>query len=394
MRYTRSAKPTSTADLTWAGHRPPAGHLPSSGRRRSRRHVAVGAAGAALALLALTACQVRLSIGSGPAGQAGPARQARPSRTEAKVARAIDPRLVDVVSTLRYQDASAAGTGLVLTSWGEVVTNNHVIKGATSVQVTDVGSGRTYRATVIGYDEQDDVAVLRLHGASGLRAIRVRHEPSPRLGEVVVALGNAGGVGGTPAVAAGRITGLDESIIATDQAAGTDEHLSGLIRTDAAIRAGDSGGPLVSATGQVVGIDTAASSQFVFHEGSTEGFAIPIGRALAIARLIEAGRSSATIHIGPTGFLGVRVTNGRVPGNPGQTGARVASVIAGFPAARTGLMAGDVIVSLAGHPVSSPTGLANALELFHPGDRIALRWVDSEGRGHSATLVLARGPAA
>lgn len=331
-----------------------------------------------------------MSVGSSPVGP-GPTH---PSRSESKVARAIDPRLVDVVSTLRYQDASAAGTGIVLTSRGEVLTNNHVIKGATSVRVTDVGSGRTYRAKVVGYDEKDDVAVLRLYGASGLRAIRIRRSPGLRLGEKVIALGNAGGAGGTPAVAAGRITGLHESIIATDQAAGTAEHLSGLIRTNAGIRAGDSGGPLVSAAGQVVGIDTAASSQFVFKEGSTEGFAIPIGRALAIARLIEAGRSSATIHIGPTGFLGVHLTMGRVPGNPGQTGARIFSAIAGFPAARAGLSAGDVIVSVSGHPVSSPSGIAAVIELYHPGDPITLRWVDRSGQVHGALVVLVPGPAA
>jgi S1-C subfamily serine protease len=342
-------------------------------------------------LLALSACEVRLSMGPGPSDSTGPTRL---SHSESKVARAIDPRLVDVVSTLRYQDARAAGTGIVLTPRGEVLTNNHVIKGATSVRVIDVGSGRTYRATVVGYDEKDDVAVLRMHDASGLRAIRFRRAPRPRLGEKVIALGNAGGAGGIPAVAAGRITGLNESIIATDQAAGTSEHLSGLIRTNAGIRAGDSGGPLVSAAGQVVGVDTAASSQFVFHQGSTQGFAIPIGRALAIARMIEAGRSSATIHVGPTGFLGVHLTRGSVPGIPGQTGARIFGVIAGFPAARAGLAAGDVIVSVGGRPITSPSGIAAVLVLYHPGDLIGLRWVDRAGHGHAATLVLSPGPAA
>lgn len=355
--------------------------------RYSRRASAIGAA---FALLALTGCELRLSIGSGPAGQDG----LTPSRSESRVARAIKPRLVDVLSNLRYQSARAAGTGIVLTSWGEVLTNNHVIKGATSVRVTDVGSGRTYRATVVGYDEKDDVAVLRLHGASGLRAIRIRRTPKVRLGEKVIALGNAGGAGGTPAVAAGRITGLHESIIATDQAAGTSEHLSGLIRTDAGIRAGDSGGPLVSAAGQIVGMDTAASSQFAFQQGSTQGFAIPIGRALAIARQIEAGRSSATIHVGPTGFLGIHLTRSRVPGNPSQAGARITNVIAGFPAARAGLAGGDVIVSLAGRPVSSPTGLAAVIGLYHPGDPVTLRWVDPAGHGHDTTVILAPGPAA
>jgi S1-C subfamily serine protease len=344
------------------------------------------AVASAIALLALTACGLHISIGS--IGSAGP------SRSESKIARAIDPRLVDVVSVLRYQNARAAGTGIVLTSRGEVLTNNHVIRGATSIRVIDVGSGRSYRATVVGYDEKDDIAVLRLHGASGLKAVRIGRAPRARLGERVIAIGNAGGAGGTPSVAAGRITGLHVSIIANDQAAGTSEHLNGLIRTDAGIQAGDSGGPLVSASGQVVGVDTAASSLFSFQAGTAQGFAIPIGRALGIARQIEAGRGSATVHIGPTGFLGVHLEKARVPGSQGQTGAGVVSVIGGFPAAQAGLRPGDVIVSVAGSPVTSPSSIAAALVPHHPGDHIALRWVDRAGQSHTATVVLTPGPAA
>src|SRR5215470_16868702 len=139
------ASPMTPAPIAGSGHRP----SPIGPRRRGTGMIAVASV---IAPLALTACGLHISIGS--IGHAGP------SRSESKVARAIDPRLVDVVSVLRYQDASAAGTGIVLTSRGEVLTNNHVIRGATSIRVIDVGNGRSYRATVVGYDEKDDIAVL------------------------------------------------------------------------------------------------------------------------------------------------------------------------------------------------------------------------------------------
>jgi len=351
--------------------------------RRSRRAKGV-AAGALITLLAVTACSLRISIGS-----IGPVR---PDQMESKVARSTDPGLVDVVSILGYQEARAAGTGIVLTSSGEVLTNNHVIEGATSIRVTDIGNGRTYRATVVGYDATDDIAVLRLRRASGLEAIRLARFAPVRIGEQVIALGNAGGQGGTPAIAVGRVTGLHESIVAADQAASTSEHLSELIRTDAAIQAGDSGGPLVTASGRVIGIVTAASSGFLF-QGGAEGFAIPVGRALSIARQIEEGSSSATIHIGPTGFLGVHLARSSVPGDATRSGAGVAEVIPGLPAASAGLVAGDVIVAAAGRQVWSPADIRAALVPRHPGDSISISWVDPAGQGHTATLVLANGPA-
>ena len=107
----------------------------------------------------------------------------------------------------------------MLTSTGEVLTNNHVIESATSIKVTDAGNGRTYPATVVGYDSSGDIAVLQLQGASGLRTVMLGNSSKVTVGEKVIALGNAGGRGGTPAVAAGKVTGLGESITATDQAA-------------------------------------------------------------------------------------------------------------------------------------------------------------------------------
>jgi S1-C subfamily serine protease len=322
--------------------------------------------------------------------------------TTSQIAAQVSPALVDVVSTLGYQHAQAAGTGLVLTASGEVLTNNHVIEGATSVNVTDVGNGRSYPAKVVGYDRSQDIAVLQLRGASGLKAVNLGNSASAAVGQQVVALGNAGGKGGSPSVVTGQITGLGASITASDGGTGTSEQLTGLIHHNADIQPGDSGGPLVSTAGQVIGIDTAASSgssgfQFAPGPSQTQAFAIPINEAVSIASQIEAGRASAALHIGPTGFLGVEVLSAAeaaAEGIPAGTGAALGGVLTGSPAQQAGLTAGDVIVSVAGHSVSSPSALQSALGRHHPGDSVAIRWTDQSGQAHSATIVLTTGPAA
>jgi S1-C subfamily serine protease len=319
--------------------------------------------------------------------------------TTAQLAARVDPGLVDVVSTLGLQQAQAAGTGLVLTPSGEILTNNHVIEGATSIRVTDVGNGRSYPASVVGYDRSHDIAVLQLQGASGLATVTLGNSSTAAAGQKVVALGNAGGKGGIPSVAAGRITGLSASITASDASAGTSEQLTGLINHNADIQPGDSGGPLVNTAGQVIGIDTAASSGFTIQSGQakTQAFAIPINGAVPIANRITAGTASSTVHIGPTGFLGVAVMsagNAAADGVQPGTGAALAGLVPGSPASRAGLTAGDVIVSVDGHRVSSPSALQSALELHHPGDSVSIGWTDQAGQTHSATIVLAAGPAA
>jgi S1-C subfamily serine protease len=304
--------------------------------------------------------------------------------------------VVDVVSTLGYSRGTLAGTGLVLTSTGEVLTNNHVIEGAASIKVTDVGNGRTYKAVVVGYDEKDDIAVLRLQHASGLKTVTPGNSSAARTGDRVVGIGNAGGRGGRPSAVTGKVTALGQSITATDEAAGTSEHLTGLIRTSANIRAGDSGGPLVNSRGQVIGIDTAASSMYQFsgQTADAQAYAIPIKKAISVADAIEAGRSSATVHIGATAFLGVGLLPSAAgfPGGTG-TGVTIAGVTAGSPAARAGLTASDQIVSLGGHRVTSSAGIQSILVRHHPGARISIGWLDQAGQAHTATIVLATGPA-
>lgn len=357
----------------------------ASGTGRPHRRFSIWVAG----IVAVVAAAAGSAVAAGMHGSA-----ASPVLTTSQIAAAVNPGIVDVTSRLGYQRATSAGTGIVLTPSGEVLTNNHVVRGATAITATDVDTGRTYRAVVTGYDQKHDIAVLQLQGASGLKTVDLGDSSKVSVGQKVVALGNAGGRGGVPSVAEGRVTGLNQSITATDASAGTAEQLSGLIRTNANVQPGDSGGPLVNTAGQVIGIDTAGSATPGFEgmgqaQAQPNSFAIPINQANAIADQIEAHQSSATVHIGATAFLGVQV----LPADSAGTGgAALGGVVAGTPAAQTGLTAGDVITSVGGHQVTSPDSLQAILGGYHPGERVSVGWTDQAGQSHTATLTLAKGP--
>jgi S1-C subfamily serine protease len=297
---------------------------------------------------------------------------------------------------------------MVLTSTGEVLTNNHVIEGATSIKVTDIGNGKTYAATVVGYDASHDVAVIQLQGASGLTAASLGDSSSVQAGDSVTALGNAEGKGGTPSVATGAVTALNQSITASDELSNVSEQLTGLIETNAPIQPGDSGGSLVNAYGQVIGIDTAASSNYQFQGQSstaTQAYAIPINEALSIAKQIEASTTSADVHIGATAFLGLQIggssgNSGGFGGFGGQnsqsgtSGVTIAGTVSGSPAANAGLTQGDTITAIGGQSVTSAQDVAHTLVKYHPGDSISVSWTDASGQSHTTNLTLTTGPAA
>jgi S1-C subfamily serine protease len=322
-----------------------------------------------------------------------PRGPAAPSAVSPLAAR-VDPGLADVTATLGYQQVISAGTGLVLSSSGQVITNNHVIEGATSITVTDVGNHRSYHATVLGYDQSTDIAVLQLAGASGLKTVSLSTS-AVTVGEKVLALGNAGGLGGTPAAATGTVTAVGQSITATGASASFTERLTGLIQTSVPLQPGDSGGPLVSPAGQVIGVNTAGSSRFQIASGVTMAFAIPASQAALDAAAIATGKASAAVHIGATAFLGVQLApyGVPVPGSPASAGASVAGILAGTPAAGAGLAPGDVIVSIGGHRVTSAMSVRSLMNAYHPGDAASLEWVNKAGQARTATIVFIAGPA-
>ena len=430
---------------------PPQAGTREPGRRRApwRRDGLPTARALLVAVLAATAAGVLggHALWSAPAGgqnassaaasgaSGATALGASASSTVAATAAKVSPGLVDVNSTFGYQSAAGAGTGIVLTANGEVVTNNHVVEGATRLTATDVGNGKTYTATVVGYDPSADIAVLQLQGASGLQTATLGDSAVAAVGQAVVAVGNAGGAGGTPSSVGGSVTALNQSITATGDLIGGSERLRGLIETNADIQPGDSGGALVDSQGRVIGINTAASAGFSFSfsqgevsNGRVQAYAIPIDTAVALGRQIEAGTGSTTLHVGASAFLGVEVApvgstgspfgdggfgfglgggfgfgvgngsvgSGSLGGGSGSTasGVAITAVLAGDPAAKAGLARGDVITAVDGTALASPTALSALMLTHHPGDRVAVSYTSSGGGSHTATLTLASGPPA
>jgi len=299
----------------------------------------------------------------------------------------VERGIVDVTAKLGYQGLDTIGTGMVVDGSGEVLTNNHVIRGATSIRVSDLDNGRTYSAVVVGYDVSVDVAVLRLVGAPGVQAVTLGSSSNAKTGDAVTTIGNAGGDGGTPRRTTGEVVALDQSITALDDS-GNLERLTGLIEMSAPLKPGDSGGPLVDAAGAVIGMDTAGSGQ----QSNTDGFAIPINRALSIANEIEHGQSSASVHVGKTAFIGINIESpGHGPGGR-VVGALVTGTLAGAPASRAGIVRGDIIYALQGRTIASPAALTNTLSSMSPGAIARLAWIDQTGATHRATVRLESGP--
>ena len=341
------------------------------------------------ALLALLVPGCRVIEGAGPedAPPVVETTEIKPTKPSGR-----RPGVVNIETEQELNGTRAAGTGVVLTAAGLVLTNNHVIKGATAITGTDTDNRRTYTAEVVGYDHAGDIAVIRLTGAARLKVAAFTSAARVDVGDVVTAVGNAGGKGGAPAVVTGRVTGLEQAVTARDDSSGTSEKLTGLIETDAPIKPGDSGGPLLDTRGKIIGINTAASAG-VSAKGTAapgkdhRGYAIPSDRALEIARQIQRGEASSTVHIGRTAMLGVKVrSNGRSPG------ALVAEVVPGSPAATARIPVGAAIITFGTDGVDSPSTLTSLMLARHPGDAVRIEWTTRQGTRLGATLRLAEGP--
>jgi S1-C subfamily serine protease len=416
------------------------GPAPPPPRPRRRGHFVVYVTVAALAALIGAGATVVLDHGAGPAPRISSRDLPVPhdnaggspsALNQASVQGRVEPGLVDINATLRYASETAEGTGMVISPDGLVLTNNHVIDGATAVTATLAGSGRGFQARVVGYDSVADVALLQLSGASGLATVSFGNSAQVRLGTAVLALGNAEGRGGaTPA--AGTIDGLDRSIQASDEGSGTTEDLKHMLQTNAQIQQGDSGGALADSAGQVIGMVTAANTGSDGQQGPTAGFAIPSNSALVIARQIATGQASSAVHIGLPGFLGVEVAKSTSPspqqqaadqqqaahggpggaGRPGPgcvtgseepgaprsiaqagTGVLVLGVVCGTAAQAGGLVPGDVITSVNGQAVTTPDSLTAITSRYHPGEAVSVGWESIDGARHTMHVVLSNGPA-
>jgi S1-C subfamily serine protease len=399
-------------------------------RRRGRgnvfTHAIMAVLGAALAAGLLLAFYGPASGGSLPGIGAVPAPGSSPAPLaggQQGIVTQVKPGVVIIKTMLQYNREAAAGTGMVINADGLVLTNNHVIENSTEITATVASAGRTYRATVVGYDKTGDIALLQLQKASGLMPVPIANSSSARIGKTVVAMGNAEGRG-TITATPGHVTGLDQTITASDKGGSTtSEVLHGMIQTSADIVPGDSGGPLASSAG-VIGMDTAGNNPG-YQQAST-GFAIPINTALSVARQIAAGHASSAITIGYPPFMGIFIGAGSAKspqaqaqqqgqgatgsGNtpacstsnadltvpsaiaPVSSGALIDGTICGSPAAKAGMTGGAVITAVNGQPVGSPDDLASILSRFHPGDTISVTWVSPSGQRTTSSLHLTAGP--
>jgi len=326
--------------------------------------------------------------------------QAATSLDVQAIADRLEPAVVDINTEIQGslgQTGQGAGTGMLISSSGEVLTNNHVIQGAAKIEVSITGRSGTYPATVVGVDPTNDVALLQVQGVSGLPTVTLGDSSNLVLGQEVVAMGNALGQGGSPSVTEGTVTALDRSITVGGSLTGA-ENLTGLIQMDAPIQPGDSGGPLVNSSGRVVGMITAAARSEIGQSASSVGFAIPSNDARGIVGQIRSGNETSTVIIGPTGFLGVGVqdldpeTAARLGLNV-TSGALVVSVRPGGPAESVGIPPQSVITAIDGQRVSSAKALGTAIHQHDPGEQIRVTWVDRSGT-HSATVRLITNPVA
>ncbi len=388
-------------------------------------HIITAALGAALAI-GLLLSFYNQAPGSLPGSGAvpSPASPAAPlAGGEQAIVTKVKPGLVIINATLQYNSEVAAGTGMVINADGLVLTNNHVIDGSTKITATVVSTGKTYPATVVGYDETGDVALIQLQDVSGLTTVPIGNSSAVKVGDAVVALGNAEGQGSITATP-GQVTALNQTITASEKGGSTaSETLYGMIQTNADVVPGDSGGPLASSAG-VIGMDTAGND--ASSQQTAAGFAIPVDTALSVARQIAGGHASSVITIGYPPFMGIFIASGSssspqaqaqqqeqqnagsgssqacytsnadvtVPSAiaPVSSGTLILGTICGSPAAQAGITGGAVITAVNGQAVGSPDDLSSILARFHPGDTISVTWVSPSGQRTTSSLHLAAGP--
>jgi putative serine protease PepD len=279
----------------------------------------------------------------------------------------VEPSVVAI--SVSGRQGGGQGTGIILTPDGEVLTNAHVVERARTIRVTIFGENDSRSAELVGLDSGNDLALLRIQGASGLPAAELGSSASLAVGDDVVAVGNALGLRGDPSVTRGIVSGLGRSL----------DSLTGLIQTDAAINPGNSGGPLVDAGGRVVGINTAVAGR----GGQNIGFAIPIDGARAVIERLRTGAPAKA-----AAFLGITTSDTE----DGSRGAQVVEITAGGPAASAGMRAGDRIVEINGVPVVGSSELVGILrQQLAPGQQVPVKVV-RDGSEVTLTVTLGERP--
>jgi S1-C subfamily serine protease len=331
-----------------------------------------------------------ITLAPNQAASPGAGSSASSNSTLNKIAAKVDPAIVDIDTTVG--SSAAAGTGMIISPTGEILTNNHVVLSSSSITVTVQGRSQKYTAHVVGVDTSQDVAVIQIdQSVSGLPTVKFANSSSVKVGDVVVALGNALGQGGTPHATIGSVTALDQTITA-GEGGGVSETLNGMIESDALIYEGDSGGALVNSAGQIVGMITAGQAQGFRSAASNVGYAISSNTAVGVVNRIRNHEQSSDLTYGQVGYLGVSVqtldpTIAAQLGLNVTSGAAVAAVVTGSPAASAGITRNSVITSLGGKTIATADDLGTAIRSHQPGDSVSVTWVNVGG-SHTATVTL------
>ncbi len=305
----------------------------------------------------------------------------------------VIPAVVSI--DVKSQGNEDEGTGMIITSSGEVVTNNHVIElyvddgDSGTITVTEYGQTKALATTLIGYDQTKDVALLKIDNASNLPTVTFGNSSKAVVGDAVVAIGNALGLAaGTPTVTQGIVSALGRSVTAGGDGTAA-ENLQNLIQTDAAINPGNSGGPLIDTSGQVIGMNTAVAGTSGDGTSSQNiGFAIPIAQVESLLPQLAKGGQSGE----GGGYLGVDITTltpslRQQYGFTPTQGAVILSVVSGSPAAKAGLVQGDVIVGINGTAITSAETLQSAIQKSKVGQQVSITYyVGDSKRTTTATL--------
>jgi S1-C subfamily serine protease len=363
---------------------PPA---PPAGRNRPRRRfIFVGIVGVVAWVAGLTGALLGSQIstwldkpptrGSDEAVQIAEPRDVIEARVNvAEVARFVAPTVVTISADVG--GGTSLGTGVIISSEGEIITNAHVIEGATAIRVRLAGETEPRPVNLLASDRGNDLALLRMSG-EGFEAATFADPGSVRLGDAALAIGFALGLDGAPSVTLGIVSALDRTISQEDI------FLDGLIQTDAAISSGNSGGPLVNAAGEVIGINTAVARDTATTSATNVGFAISVTEALPI---IEALRAQANGAERNEAYFGVGLQDRR----DGGQGVIVTGVELGTPAAGAGVLAGDLIVAVDGSATDGSTGVIAAIRDKEAGDSVTVTLL-REGTLIDVTVVLTSRP--
>lgn len=313
----------------------------------------------------------------------------------ADVAENVSPSVVSILTEsqaslgLRSYTQQSAGTGIIISEDGYILTNKHVVDGAGSVSVV-LSNGTSYEdVQVIGSDPANDIAFLKIKEAKGLKPAVMGDSSQVEVGEKVIAIGNALGQYQT-SVTSGIISGLGRPLVAGSQAGGDFERLSNLLQTDAAINPGNSGGPLVNLNGEVIGINTA-----IDQEAQGIGFAIPINDAKGLIGSVTKNGSVDRAFLGVSHVMltsdvaeryELSVTSGAyVTSDEGE------AVSTGSPASKVGLKEGDIITKIDGKKLGANNPLLSAISMHAPGDQIKITYL-RDGKEQTAEVILATYP--